>query len=102
MKRWALVLSFLTISLITGPVSAQRAETTKTTTKVEIRMTDRGPTSELPFIPIARSPNLTDAQFSCMYFGQALLENDPQVLKAIEVMPQTTGLVARADTDPFR
>lgn len=33
---------------------------------------------------------------------QALLENDPQVLKAIEVMPQASGLVAKLDTDPFR
>jgi carboxyl-terminal processing protease len=33
---------------------------------------------------------------------QALLETDPQVLKAIEVMPQASGLVARANTDPFR
>jgi len=33
---------------------------------------------------------------------QALLETDPQVLKAIETMGQASGLVARANTDPFR
>lgn len=33
---------------------------------------------------------------------QVLLETDPQVVKAIEVMPQASGLVARANTDPFR
>jgi carboxyl-terminal processing protease len=33
---------------------------------------------------------------------QVLLETDPQVAKAIEVMPQASGLVARANTDPFR
>ncbi|HTH50955.1 MAG TPA: S41 family peptidase, partial [Pyrinomonadaceae bacterium] len=33
---------------------------------------------------------------------QALLENDPQILKALEVMPQASGLVARADADPFK
>ncbi|HEY2847597.1 MAG TPA: S41 family peptidase [Pyrinomonadaceae bacterium] len=32
---------------------------------------------------------------------QALLETDPQVAKAIEVMPQASGLVAR-NSDPFR
>ena len=33
---------------------------------------------------------------------QALLETDPQVAKAIETMSQASGLVARANTDPFR
>jgi carboxyl-terminal processing protease len=33
---------------------------------------------------------------------QALLETDPQIAKAIEVMPQASGLVARSDTDPFK
>jgi carboxyl-terminal processing protease len=33
---------------------------------------------------------------------QALLETDPQIAKALEVMPQASGLVARSDTDPFK
>ncbi|MFL6375522.1 MAG: S41 family peptidase, partial [Pyrinomonadaceae bacterium] len=33
---------------------------------------------------------------------QVLLETDPQVLKALEVIPQASGLVARVNTDPFR
>jgi len=33
---------------------------------------------------------------------QALLETDPQVAKAVETMSQASGLVARANTDPFR
>jgi carboxyl-terminal processing protease len=45
---------------------------------------------------------LATANYSTEAGVQALLETDPQVLKAIEVMPQASGLVARADTDPFR
>jgi carboxyl-terminal processing protease len=33
---------------------------------------------------------------------QVLLETDPQVAKAVEVIPQASGLIARANTDPFR
>ena len=33
---------------------------------------------------------------------QALLEVDPQIAKAVETMPQASGLVARTEDDPFR
>lgn len=45
---------------------------------------------------------IATANYSTEAGTQALLETDPQILKAIEVMPQASGLVARNDTDPFK
>jgi carboxyl-terminal processing protease len=45
---------------------------------------------------------IATATYSSEAGVQVLLETDPQVAKALEVMPQASGLVARADTDPFK
>ena len=38
-------------------------------TQVTVRLTDKGPTSELPFMPIGHPTTVSSAQFSAMYFG---------------------------------
>jgi carboxyl-terminal processing protease len=45
---------------------------------------------------------IATANYSTEAGTQALLETDPQILKAIEVMPQASGLLARNDFDPFK
>ena len=45
---------------------------------------------------------IATATYSSEAGVQVLLETDPQVAKAVEVMGQASGLVARANTDPFR
>jgi len=45
---------------------------------------------------------IATATYSSEAGVQALLEIDPQVQKAIEAIPQASGLVAKADMDPFR
>ena len=42
------------------------------------------------------------ANYSTEAGTQALLETDPQILKAIEVMPQASGLLAKNNIDPFK
>ncbi|MFN0138946.1 MAG: S41 family peptidase [Pyrinomonadaceae bacterium] len=45
---------------------------------------------------------IATANYSTEAGIQALLETDPQVLKAIEVMPQASGLLAKTNVDPFK
>ena len=45
---------------------------------------------------------IATANYSTEAGIQALLETDPQILKAIEVMPQASGLLAKNNIDPFR
>lgn len=45
---------------------------------------------------------IATANYSTEAGIQALLETDPQILKAIEVMPQASGLLAKNNIDPFK
>jgi carboxyl-terminal processing protease len=45
---------------------------------------------------------IATANYSTEAGVQVLLETDPQILKAIDVMPQATGLVAKTNIDPFK
>lgn len=45
---------------------------------------------------------MATANYSTEAGTQALLETDPQILKAIEVMPQASGLLAKNNFDPFK
>jgi carboxyl-terminal processing protease len=45
---------------------------------------------------------IATATYSSEAGVQVLLETDPQIAKAVEVIAQASGLVARANTDPFR
>jgi len=65
-------MAILTAVLGIVPVCAvaQKASSTPAAkTKVTIAMTDRGPTSELPFIPIGMPIGVTKAEISAKYFG---------------------------------
>lgn len=45
---------------------------------------------------------IATANYSTEAGVQVLLETDPQILKAIEVMPQASGLLAKNNIDPFK
>jgi carboxyl-terminal processing protease len=45
---------------------------------------------------------IATANYSTEAGTQVLLETDPQILKAIEVMPQASGLLAQTNIDPFK
>jgi carboxyl-terminal processing protease len=45
---------------------------------------------------------IATANYSTEAGTQVLLETDPQILKAIEVMPQAGGLLAQTNIDPFK
>jgi len=58
--------------------------------------------SQVDYAKVRIREEIATATYSSEAGVQALLEIDPQIQKAIEAIPQASGLVAKADTDPFK
>lgn len=58
--------------------------------------------SQSEYAKVRIREEIATATYSSEAGVQALLEIDPQIQKAIEAIPQASGLVAKADTDPFK
>lgn len=58
--------------------------------------------SQADYAKLRLREEIATATYSQEAGVQVLLESDPQVAKAIEVIPRASGLVARANTDPFK
>ena len=73
-----------------------------TTADAKAGLTAQNVDSQADYAKTRLRQEIATATYSQEAGVQVLLETDPQVAKAIEVMPQASGLVARASTDPFR